>query len=163
MNRIVLDTNVLVSGMINAHGAPGRIVDMVREEHVELVVDDRVLSEYGAVLRRPKFNRYFDLSAVRDIMLFLEQNTIYVVPVRSITDLPDPDDAPFAELALSAAVPLVTGNADHYPESLRHSIDVLTPAGYLKQRERAHAERETRAGRQPESQENAGEPPALGH
>ncbi len=44
MNRIVLDTNVLVSGMINAHGAPGRIVDMVREEHVELVVDDRVLS-----------------------------------------------------------------------------------------------------------------------
>ena len=43
MIRIVLDTNVLVPGMISAFGPPGRIVDRVREGHVELVVDDRDL------------------------------------------------------------------------------------------------------------------------
>jgi len=47
MTRLVLDTNVLVSGMINAFGAPGRIADLVRERHVELVVDDRILAEYA--------------------------------------------------------------------------------------------------------------------
>jgi putative PIN family toxin of toxin-antitoxin system len=135
MNRIVLDTNVLVSGMINAHGAPGRIVDLVREEQVELVVDDRVLAEYRDVLHRPKFRRYFDHKAVRDIMNFLEQNTSYAVPVRSLAGLPDPDDAPFAELALSAGVPLVTGNAGDYPASLRRAVRVLAPAEYLAQRE----------------------------
>ncbi len=35
MNRIVLDTNVLVSGMINAHGHPGRIVDLLREGMID--------------------------------------------------------------------------------------------------------------------------------
>jgi len=134
VNRIVLDTNVLVSGMINAHGRPGRVVDLVREEQVELVVDDRILAEYREVLHRPKFRRYFDKQAVRDIMIFLEQNTTYTVPVKSIPGLPDPDDAPFAELALSVGVPLVTGNTDDYPSSLCCSIKVLTPAEYLQQR-----------------------------
>lgn len=135
MNRIVLDTNVLVSGMINAHGPPGRIVDLLREGEIELVVDDRVLAEYREVLDRPKFGRYFDNNAARDIMKFLEQNTSYTVPVKSVTGLPDPDDTPFAELALSAQVPLVTGNARDYPESLLRTVRIMTPAKYLQQRE----------------------------
>jgi uncharacterized protein len=135
MNRIVLDTNVLVSGMINAHGSPGRIVDLIREARVELLVDDRVLAEYREVLNRPKFRRYFNQHAVRDIMIFLEQNSTYLVPVESISGLPDPDDVPFAELALSAGAPLVTGNADDFPPSLLRSISVMTPTAYLKQRQ----------------------------
>ncbi len=134
MNRIVLDTNVLVSGMINAHGSPGRIVDLLREELIELIVDDRVLSEYRMVLNRPKFRRYFDSQAVSDILNFLEQNTLYMVAVKTITGLPDPDDAPFAELALSAGVPLVTGNLDDFPESKLHNVRILTPAEYIRER-----------------------------
>ena len=45
-------------------------------------------------------------------MNFLEQNTHYMVAVKTITGLPDPDDVPFAELALSEGVPLVTGNLE---------------------------------------------------
>lgn len=68
MKRIVLDTNVLVSGMINPNGPPGRIVDLIREGLVELVVDDRILAEYSQVLSRPKFNPYFHAGDVRDIL-----------------------------------------------------------------------------------------------
>ena len=131
MSRIVLDTNVFVSGMINAFGPPGRIVDLLREGMIELVVDDRVLSEYRLVLNRPKFQRYFDSNAVSDIVNFLEQNTSYVVSIKTITGLPDPDDVPFAELALTAGVPLVTGNVDDYPEALLDNVCVLTPADTL--------------------------------
>ena len=37
---IVLDTNVLVSGMIVANHPPGRIIDLLRVGSVRLAVDD---------------------------------------------------------------------------------------------------------------------------
>ena len=58
--RLVLDTDVLVSGMINPLGPPGRIVDLLREGELELTVDDRILAEYTAVLNRRKFRVYFN-------------------------------------------------------------------------------------------------------
>lgn len=130
MIRIVLDTNVLVSGMINAVGPPGRIVDLIREGHVELVVDDRLLAEYSEVLHRPKFRAYFSLADVRDILMFLERNVRYVVPT-VIKVLPDPDDIPFIEAALSAGVPLVTGNTEDFPPECCRPCKVLTPAAFV--------------------------------
>ena len=132
MTRLVLDTNVLVSGMIHAFGAPGRIVDRVREGQVELVVDDRILAEYAEVLQRPKFKAYFSPRDARDILVFLEQNSHYVVSTVHVSDLPDPDDQPFLEVALSAEVPLVTGNAKDFPATRRRSAEVLTPAQFLE-------------------------------
>lgn len=129
--RLVLDTNVLVSGMINPLGTPGRIIDLVREGELELTVDDRILAEYTAVLNRRKFRAYFTLQGVRDILMFLEQNTHYTVTTTVISDLPDLNDVPFLEVALAADVVLVTGNIDHFPASARRSAEVVTPAGFV--------------------------------
>ena len=41
-------------------------------------------------------------------------------------------DVPFLEIALVARVPLVTGNIDHFRASARRSVEVVTPAGYVK-------------------------------
>lgn len=131
MIRIVLDTNVLVSGMINAHGAPGRIIDLIREGLVELVVDDQILAEYAEVLNRPKFHAYFHASDVRDILVFLDHNTHYTISTIQVADLPDPDDAPFLEVALTAAVPLVTGNKSHFPVQYCSRTRILSPAEFL--------------------------------
>ena len=57
--RIVLDTNVLVSGMMRAGGPPGRIVDHLRSGELQIVLDDRILGEYADVLRRPELGPYF--------------------------------------------------------------------------------------------------------
>lgn len=131
MTRIVLDTNVLVSGMINPHGAPGRIIDLVREGLVELVVDDRILAEYSDVLRRPKFNAYFHTSEVRDILVFLNHNAHYVVSTTHVAEIPDLDDAPFLEVALTASIPLVTGNAPHFPSQYRRRTSINSPAEFI--------------------------------
>ncbi len=132
MISIVLDTNVLVSGMINAFGAPGRIIDLIREGLVELVVDDRILAEYADVLNRSKFRVYFQLSDVRDMLVFLDHNTRYIVSTHHVTDLPDADDAPFMEVALTAEVPLVTGNANHYPMHRCGQARIQSPAAFLQ-------------------------------
>jgi len=53
--KIVLDTNVLISGMLSPSGPPGKIIDLLRSGALQLVVDDRILSEYTDVLRREYF------------------------------------------------------------------------------------------------------------
>ncbi len=131
MTALVIDTNVLISGMINAFGAPGRIVDLLREGLVEAVVDDRILAEYADVLRRPKFRPYFSVNDACDILAFLERNSRYVVATVHVDGLPDPDDRPFLEVALSADVPLVTGNVGDFPVGCRRRARVLTPARFL--------------------------------
>jgi predicted nucleic acid-binding protein len=46
--------------------------------------------------------------------------------------LPDPDDAPFLECARAAGVPLVTGNARHFPKRQCAGVEVLTPAEFVE-------------------------------
>ncbi len=58
--KIVLDTNVLISGILKPSGPPGRIVDLLRSGVLQLVVDDRILAEYTDVLRRDYFLQYFE-------------------------------------------------------------------------------------------------------
>lgn len=46
--------------------------------------------------------------------------------------LPDPDDAPFLEVALAArADALITGNLRHYPTQARQGMAVLDPASFV--------------------------------
>ena len=44
--QIVLDTNVLVSGLLSAAGPPGRIVEAALAGHLELVFDEAIRREY---------------------------------------------------------------------------------------------------------------------
>lgn len=131
MRPLVLDTNVLVSGVINPFGAPGRILDLVREGALTLAVDDRILAEYADVLNRPKFRAYFPPEEVRDIVRFLERNTLYTVCTESVHDLPDATDSPFLEVALNVGAPLVTGNAGHFPADCCRGVAVLPPGAFL--------------------------------
>lgn len=51
----VFDTNVLVSGFLSPHAAPGRIVEWLRSGAVRAGLDDRIIAEYEEVLTRPEF------------------------------------------------------------------------------------------------------------
>lgn len=51
---VVLDTNVLVSGLISPHGNPATIIRMILAKKVRIILDSRVFQEYESVLKRPK-------------------------------------------------------------------------------------------------------------
>ena len=129
--KAVLDTNVLVSGMINPVGTPGRLVDMVRAGGLRLVVDDRILLEYADVLRRAELRPYFSSADADAIIDFLRHDTEPVLATKCVSGLPDPDDAPFLEVALAAGVPLITGNTEHFPVNRRAGCTVLTAAEFV--------------------------------
>jgi len=129
--RIVLYTNVLVSGLIGANAPPGRIVDLMRTGIVEAVFDDRIMSEYRDVLHRDYLQRYFSRGDIEDTIDYFEHNSHYVACDVVVVDLPDAGDIPFLEVALCEEVPLVTGNKKHYPNNKRRGCEVLNPREFL--------------------------------
>ena len=129
--RAVVDTNVLVSGLINPRGAPGRIVDHLLAGAFTSLYDNRVLSEYRAVLVRPVFG--FRVADVDTLIDAIERDGEAVETTVWAGVLPDPKDLPFIEVAVAGrADALVTGNARHFrPTRGRHGISVMTPAAFL--------------------------------
>jgi uncharacterized protein len=129
--KLVLDTNVLVSGMLGTGSPPARILDLLRAREVRLVVDDRILAEYADVLGREYLRHYFPEDAARDVMEFLRHDSELVICTVVIRHLPDPGDIPFLEVALAAGAPLITGNKRHFPAALARSCRILTPREFV--------------------------------
>lgn len=128
--RVVIDTNVLVSGLLSPYGASAEIVRMVVAGSLDLLYDARIISEYKEVLSRPKFS--FENTHIDNL---IELITNYGIPVAAIPlsmRLPDPDGAPFIEVAISGkAECLITGNTTHYPVKSGHKTRILTPRRFL--------------------------------
>ena len=116
--KIVLDTNVLVSGLLKRGGNPGEIVALALGGAVRVCHDTRILAEYAEVLSRPRFK--FDPHHVRTVLSKIRADGLSVQSKVSVSGLPDADDASFLEVALSCGADyLVTGNIAHFPPSLR--------------------------------------------
>ena len=125
-NRVVLDTNVLVSALMSSLGNPAKIFKMFLSETIVLVFSEDIMLEYNDVLYRPHLHIPADdadkvLNAIR---LYGER----VEPTPSTIPMIDEDDRVFYDAAISAGAYLVTGNTRHYPsESF-----IYTPVEYLK-------------------------------
>ena len=128
--RVVLDTNVLISGMLSPFGTCGEIVRMLTGNELTLCIDSRIIFEYTDVLNRPKFDiTKNNINIVIDyIEKKAETHSTSPLPV----SLPDSDDNPFMEVAISAKADyLVTGNLKHFPENSRFGINVLSPREFI--------------------------------
>ncbi len=128
--RVVLDTNILVSGLLSETGPPGALVALLSENVFVACFDERILAEYREVLRRPHL--VIAPAKVEQLLTDFEKEGVFIVgrplPVR----LPDPDDEPFLEVAVAAeAEYLVTGNLRHFPARLRQGVAVVSPRAFL--------------------------------
>lgn len=63
--RVVLDTNILVSGTIATQGFPSRIFDAAVAQELVLVVSSYILAEYFDVLKRPHIAKKYPKSSDR--------------------------------------------------------------------------------------------------
>lgn len=52
MIRVTVDTNILISGIIFSRGKPFQLLELVREEKINLTVSDAILDEMADVLPR---------------------------------------------------------------------------------------------------------------
>ena len=111
----MLDTNVLVSGILSPNGPPAAALRALLTERVTLCFDERIVSEYREVLTRSKFS--FDRELVEELVGFLEASGSPTLAAPLAVTLPDPWDQMFIEVAVAGEADfLVTGNLKHFPE-----------------------------------------------
>lgn len=120
----VLDTNVLVSGLLTPSGPCAEIIGLVRLGRIRAAWTPTILAEYAEVLQRPKFGLPPPIIA----------NLISIFPLgwrvypSTTIPLPDPDDEPFLAAALATTDKiLVTGNVKDFPPKARSGVKVLSP------------------------------------
>lgn len=136
MQRIVLDTNVIVAGLQSRNGASNRLLRMVPEHRFALLLSVPLFLEYEAVLKRPERQAEHGLSNER-IDTLLAVWARFGVPVNLHylwrPQLRDAGDEMVLETAVNGrADGLVTFNVqDFKPAASRFGIELLTPAQWL--------------------------------
>lgn len=131
--RVVIDTNVLVSGLLGLYTYPARVIDLLYIGRLSCLFDDRILFEYQEVLSRPKFRSAISEKEQRDLLGYITQTGIQVLagPVEDFArSAPDPNDLPFIEVAIAGkAQYIITGNYMHFAffENNPWEIKVVSP------------------------------------
>jgi putative PIN family toxin of toxin-antitoxin system len=130
---IVLDTNVLVSGLLKKNSKPAKILDLVAAAKIRVAVDQRILSEYRQVLARSKLK--ITAANAQAVLQYISATGLSVIaPPLNLQDVVIQDlmDLPFAEVAVEAmAQAVVTGNVKHFLFLKGLGIEVLTPDEFL--------------------------------
>ncbi len=122
--RLVIDTNVLVSGFLSATSPPALILNAVRDLVVMPVISSPVVAEYRAVLLCPALR--LDQGEVGEFLAALSGSARHVEPFPiDPAGFPDPPDLPFYATALAGQCPLVTGNRKHFPDV--GPVEILSP------------------------------------
>jgi putative PIN family toxin of toxin-antitoxin system len=114
--RVVLDTNILVSGLMSAHSPPAQILNAIRAGRVVAVMSAATLAELEDVLQRPAVRRYFIHATLTptEFLADLRLHADVVSPVPSTAPLRDERDRPFLDLMATTPPPhyFVTGDKD---------------------------------------------------
>ena len=127
--RVVLDTNVLVSGLAYPGSVPGRIVGVWRQGGLDVVLSRYILDEMVRVL--PRLSRiHLSSSEIRDLadsLMFLAD--IVEPDAEQDSSLRDPADQPvLATLRASKADYLITGDKDLL--ALADKYPIVTPSTF---------------------------------
>ena len=129
--RIVVDTNVIVSGLLSPFNPSGHIVKLLTAGKLVALYDSRIISEYKDVMLRPKFD--FNLEHMGALLEQIECAGEIVACEPLSYPLPDREDEPFLEAAFSGkAACLITVNLRHYPVRVCQSIRVLSPQKFIE-------------------------------
>ena len=132
MQKIILDTNVIISGLISNSIPTEILYKLVLSEKVDTCLSDEIFSEYVEVLNREKFVKYSNFKTKANVVLnrIREISTFYKTD-RKIDILSDTSDNKFLELAaLSFADFLITGNIIDFQLTEFEYTKILTPREY---------------------------------
>jgi putative PIN family toxin of toxin-antitoxin system len=130
--RVVLDTNVLISAALSPHGKPSACLSWVLD-NATLLTSQELLAELETRLGRPKFSKYVDEARRRAFVADLALSTV-LVEVRGVVKLcRDPDDDKLLEIIVAGGADcLVTGDQDLLVLDPFQGVPILTPAAFLE-------------------------------
>jgi len=128
--RLVMDTNIVVSGLLTTTTPPALILNAVQSKKVVLLVSDEIVIEYLRVLEYPHIRKYKKITeeTVRDLAALFIEECERIEILSPIKKSKDPDDDKFLSLAVEGKADfLVTGDkADLLSLKKIEGIPILT-------------------------------------
>lgn len=137
IDRVVLDTNVLVAAACSRDGASFALLRALRANQFCMLASVPLFLEYEAVLKRSEQLAQGQRSAA-SVDAFLDALVLRVEPVHLYylwrPQLRDAADEMVLETALNGrAAALVTLNRDNFEAARKFTLPVLTPPEFLQQ------------------------------
>ena len=130
--RIVADTNLLVSRLLLPQSLPAQAVRKAVDEG-QLLVSDATLGELADVLSRAKFDPYVSLEDRQDFIRVLNRVAERLIVTAPIKACREPKDDKFLEVALNGEANLIlTGDRDLLALHPFRGVDILSPREYLE-------------------------------
>lgn len=134
--RVVVDTNVLISGTIVTAGASARILDAALDRWLCLIICPVLLTEYADVLQRPHIaGKYKITQRVDDLLDYFQSHAIVVAGIPSEQFIPtDPDDDVLIATALEGhAAYIISGDQHLLDLKQTHGVRIFTPRDFVAQ------------------------------
>lgn len=132
--RVIVDTNILLSALINPHGIPAQLIDAWRAARFELVTSREQLLELGEVARRPQLRKYIVPARVGRFINDLRMLAQIISRLPRVDRSRDPGDNFLLAMAeASGADYLVTGDKrDLLVLKIHERTQILTARALLE-------------------------------
>lgn len=132
--RAVIDTNILVRGIIKPSGSVGPVVRRLRDGDYLLVYSESLLEELVDVMARPRLRDKYaiDDHTVESLLRLVLLRGERVEPLRRVKLCRDPKDDKFLEAALEGkAGVVVSGDDDLLVLDPFEGIPIVSPGRFL--------------------------------
>jgi uncharacterized protein len=132
MQKVVIDTNVIVSSIIQKGYSYRIIHDLFLEDKFQFCVSSQLLAEYYEVLARPRFSKFPDFfTKAESILVDIESRATKYEPKIKLDLISDKDDNMVLELAdASMADFLITGNSTDFTFATYKETKIVSPREY---------------------------------
>jgi putative PIN family toxin of toxin-antitoxin system len=132
MQKVVIDTNVLVSSLIQRSYPYLIIIEIFSVDKIQVCLSDELFAEYFNVLNRARFSKYPDFIAnAQALLIDLERIAVKHIPTVHLEIIKDLDDNKLLELAETCHADfLITGNTNDFTISDYKGTKIVTPKEY---------------------------------
>ena len=134
MQKVIIDTNIVVSSLIQKSYPHYIVFDCVLEGYVQMCLSKALFDEYCEVLSRPKFSNipHFDVNA-KIVLNRFNKIALFYQPKISLNIIKDKNDNKLLELAdESNADFLITGNYTDFNMTQYNNSQILSPRSFLE-------------------------------
>lgn len=130
--RVVVDTNVLISALLQPSGRTAAVLEAVHAVNGVLLFSDETFAELASRLARPKFDGCLGRTIRERFLADLAAIGEWVTITGAVRACRDPDDDKFLEVALNgAADSLVSGDDDLLTLGTYDDIAILSPRDFV--------------------------------
>jgi len=131
--RVILDTNILLSGLLSPLGAPAKLLEAWERNTFTLVACDALVAEFRDVASRPFFRARLRASLAELLAAGVRDFSLFCQDLPSGPVAPDPKDSYLLALAeASQAEFLVTGDKELLLLKQHKSTRIITPAAMVE-------------------------------